>query len=121
MKAYARHYTLKRISKDVGWGWVQTNQYGSDGKSHLLQMRREGLVQYKDGTSPRVEKGLGYRPSYADRLANYYTITFKGLVKLLELWPDDYAIYLMKRDLFDGVFQDYSDYWNREIKARQER
>ena len=88
--AYARHYTLKKIAKDVGWGWVATNDYDKTGKAHLLQMRKEGLVNYTVGDyATGLLNRYGVRPYGAQKIGNWYTITFKGLQKLIELWPGD--------------------------------
>ena len=115
--AYARHYTLKKIAKDVGWGWVNTNHYNRTGKSHLLQMRREGLVQYVYGDSSRVYYGIGKRPHGSERITNWYTITFVGLQKLLGLWPNDKDMQEMARFVLKKVFEpDY--YWKDEIHHR---
>jgi len=115
--AYARHYTLKKIAKDVGWGWVDTNRYNRTGKSHLLQMRKENLVQYVYGDSSRIYFGIGRRPYGSERITNWYTITFVGLQKLLGLWPDDENIREMAHFIFKKMFGSDS-HWKDEIHYR---
>ena len=106
------------MAKDVGWNWVDTNYYGKTGKEHLLHMRREGLVQYEAGTSIRVHAGIGRRPYQSELLANWYTITFAGLQKLLELWADDDNLKGMARFMIRCAFNPETTYWERELKHR---
>jgi len=114
---YARYYTLLKIAKDEGWRWVDTNRYGKTAKDHLLHMRNEGFVQYVDGTSYRVTLGIGRRPHGSERLANWYTITFKGLQKLLEIWPNDKKLRRMAYFVIKKVFKP-NYYWKDEIHHR---
>ena len=86
--AYARYNTLRKVAENVGWGFVQTNSYGSNAKSHLLQMRKEGLVKYTPGTyATDLLNRYNVRPWGPDKNANWYTLTWEGLQKLMELWP----------------------------------
>lgn len=70
---YARHKTLLRLVQEYGFGFAQTNEWEGS-KAHFLQMRKEGLVDYKSGTDSRVEKLNKYRPYGTDRNALFYTI-----------------------------------------------
>ena len=104
--AYARFNTLRRLVKDYADNFVTTNQMGKTEKAHLLQMRSEGYVAYTNAADPVVPQ-LGNRPYGADHLANWYTITYKGLMKLMNIWPednqwDDLAHMHMKR-IFIGI------------------
>lgn len=122
---YSRYYTLKRLVEEAGLSWVQTNQFGKASKAHFLQMRsKERLVIKAGGDTWRVEKGLGYRPAYADRLAYYYGITFKGLQLVLENWPNceeakDAAKKLVKIAFKSNWDSNYDkDYWEKELELR---
>lgn len=103
--AYARHRTLKEIAEDVGWGFVQTNHYGQNGKAHMLQMRKEGLMNYTVGDyATGLLNKYGVRPYGADKLANWYTITWAGLQKLMELWPGEEMWSAMAHDMIKIMF-----------------
>jgi hypothetical protein len=116
--AYARHYTLLKIVRDVGLSWVQTNDYGKTGKEHLLQMRREGLVDYESGSSQRVTWGISRRTVGPEIIANWYTITFKGIQKLLDEFPNDEDVKTAARNCIMNPFKEENKYWQIEIKHR---
>lgn len=106
MKIPVRYETLRKM---VYQKWAQTNEFGSEGKSHFLQMRRvsEGnLVRCIEGVripweESRVKDWGKYgRTHYGSNMhALYYIITHEGLIKLRELWPDDPDIIAYQKKL----------------------
>lgn len=115
MKIYSRYYTLKKLVTSYGWGWCQTNWLE---KAHLLEMRREKLVQYEPGTNLRVRRGANFRIAGAGNLANFYTITFKGFELVGKIFPNEPELNKMKLDLFENIFENFSAYWKNEIRHR---
>lgn len=121
---YARYHTLKKLVEEVGLGWVQTNIHNKSWKAHLLETRRKGLVIYAPGDSWRVQKGLGHITSYADKLAYFYTITFKGLQLVLENWPNCEEAKDAAKKLIKIAFKSNWDskhnkeYWEKELELR---
>jgi hypothetical protein len=116
MKAYARHYTLKSLAFSKHWGWGQTNDFGKDGKAHLLEMRHEHLVDFAYGSSDRVKRAV--RVSGSGLIANWYTITYKGFILLCNLWPNEPFLNKMKAELFDDVFVHNLSLAIKEIEPR---
>jgi hypothetical protein len=104
--AYARYETLKKLAEDSGFSFVQTNEFGKAGKSHLLQLRYEKLVNYTGVGMPgyRLLDKHGITLHYADKLANWYSITFKGLQKLLSIWPDNEVAKDLAQEAFRLAF-----------------
>ena len=119
--AAVRFNTLKNLVIDAGWSFQDTNRYGKTGKSHLLQLRREGYVDYLDGRDPRITSisrrlYSTIRPYGTEKIANWYTITFKGMDKLLDLFPEQKEISARAQDMIVSVFkQEVDDF---EIKLR---
>lgn len=113
MKFYKRYETLLKLVVTKGLGWAQTNEFGPTGKSHLLHMRREGLVVYESGDR------LGKRGLYArgtDLNAYFYTITPKGLNLLLNINPGHEDVLDACESFIRGVFE--KDFWIKEYKYR---
>lgn len=112
----ARHETLLRLFDEKGFtGWVQTNEWGKTSKAHFLQMRKEGLVNYMGGDQSYFKKLSGLNPYGPDKNAYFYTITIKGVNKLIELYADneDLAIgyrNMVKKALTDQNFKDQLEY-----------
>ena len=102
-KVYARDNTLYKIAKDQGWGFIQTNEYGSSSKAHLLEMRRGSLdyVKYGQWNNKQVRQYI--QASYSDKLAYWYCLSFKGSVRLLEMFPNS-NFDEMKSALFNKIF-----------------
>lgn len=110
--AYARDKTLLKIAHDKQWGFVQTNEYGSTGEAHLLEMRRRDKewVKKANWDDEQVLRS-GIRASYSDKLAYYYCITMKGFVRLMEVFPEDTILQSMKIILFDKIFNGNEKSW----------
>jgi len=89
-----------------GWGFVPT----SFAKSHLLEMRREGLVKDASWNHQAVlaYAGRAYGP---EKLANWYCVTMKGMILLKELYPDDKRPNILMSEFFDKVFEGGNKVW----------
>lgn len=117
MKEYARYKTLLKLVKLRGLGFAQTNDWEGS-KAHFLQMRKEKLVDYENGTDPRVERLNKYRPYGTDRNAIFYTITIKGLSLLQQLYPEDDDVRGFSRMLIEGVLE-RDEFLTKEYKLRK--
>lgn len=114
MKYPARIGTLYRMAVEVGWGFVQTNQYGSAAKGHLLEMRRDSFsfVKNESWEHPMVSR---YKMNIygSDKLAWFYTITIKGLQELLKYYHETPELDGMKSRLFYTLFEEEDLEWVR--------
>lgn len=124
--AYARHGTLKQLVDSRGLGFMSTNDFGKTAKSHLLQMRRkEHLVDYigaQYGNDPALLNRYGVRPYGAEKLANFYTVTFEGLMKLMELYPSEEKYHELAQEMIKFAFNPkQSTLWHRELNLRLPR
>ena len=121
-KIYSRYYTLKKFLNPnfLIWRFVQTNYWGPKGKSHLLQMNKEGLVQkvnpYKIKQGVRLPDN--HRISGPDLNANFYGLTYKGIQLLKEKFPDiindiNASLNFVLEQVLDGNIK-----WYEEMKKR---
>lgn len=119
---YTRYYTLKKFIEkgSMIWRFVQTNDWGPNGKSHLLQMRKEGLVQtvnpYKIKQGTRIPRNP--QIGGPDLNANFYGLTYKGIQLLKEKFPDivndiDASLNFILKQVLDGNMK-----WYEEMKKR---
>lgn len=128
MKAYARHYSLRKLVYYFGWELVGTNEEEEIKKEHLLQMRRspESLVfdvmpsaagRGYPGNLKHVENLRHKRIEGSEWNSNFYGVTFKGLMLIKQLFPDmEKIVYKMILHLLNNVFNGTYDEW--ELKKR---
>ena len=122
---YARYYTLKELVDDRGLGFASTNDFGKTSKGHLLQMRnKEHLVDYisgQYGNDPALLNRYGVRPYGAEKIANWYTVTFEGLQKLMELWPEEKRYHNLAYEMIRLAFNQSKTLDIRELNLRRPR